>query len=252
MPLCRPLSNRTQCRPQRCALRGDAGLRALCRAPAASAAVPEAAAPRRSVFAPVCAPAALDASGACGGVGGASSMQAAGTGTGHAAAAAAAAAAADEGRRRQQQQEQEQGVSRLPAGRAGLRMSVGSQIGPRARTRSPQDPPSGLLLATAGLAYACAVRDTCVGCGSDAVGLRETAYLTPARLLMRRSKCSPPSGCGVRSTSTTSSCRLPSTAPGPRGTLTSTTAPGKLPGVAPSDTTRGSSAVVLAIMVLEL
>jgi hypothetical protein len=40
-------------------------------------------------------------------------------------------------------------------------------------------------------------------------------------------KCSPPSGCGVRSTSTTSSCPLPSTAPGPRGTLTSTTAPGK-------------------------
>ena len=40
-------------------------------------------------------------------------------------------------------------------------------------------------------------------------------------------KCSPPSGCGVRSTSTTSSCPLPSTAPGPRGTPTSTTAPGK-------------------------
>ena len=40
-------------------------------------------------------------------------------------------------------------------------------------------------------------------------------------------KCSPPSGCGVRSTSTTSSCPLPSTAPGPRGTLTSTTARGK-------------------------
>jgi hypothetical protein len=46
---------------------------------------------------------------------------------------------------------------------------------------------------------------------------------------MCRSKCSPPSGCGVRSTSTTSSCPLPSTAPGPRGTPTLTTAPGKLP-----------------------
>jgi hypothetical protein len=40
-------------------------------------------------------------------------------------------------------------------------------------------------------------------------------------------KCSPFFGCGVRSTSTTSSCPLPSTAPGPRGTPTSTTAPGK-------------------------
>ena len=40
-------------------------------------------------------------------------------------------------------------------------------------------------------------------------------------------RCSPPSGCGVRSTSTTSSCRSPSTAPGPRGTRTSTTARGK-------------------------
>jgi len=40
-------------------------------------------------------------------------------------------------------------------------------------------------------------------------------------------QCSPPSGCGVRSTSTTSSCRSPSTAPGLRGTLTSTTARGK-------------------------
>jgi hypothetical protein len=39
-------------------------------------------------------------------------------------------------------------------------------------------------------------------------------------------KCSSPFGCGVRSTSTTSSCPLPSTAPGPRGTPTSTTAPG--------------------------
>ena len=40
-------------------------------------------------------------------------------------------------------------------------------------------------------------------------------------------KCSLPFGCGVRSTSTTSSCPLPSTAPGPRGTPTSTTARGK-------------------------
>merc|ERR1712216_365495 len=42
-------------------------------------------------------------------------------------------------------------------------------------------------------------------------------------------RCSPPSGCGVRSTSTTSSCRSPSTAPGRRGTRTLTTARGKLP-----------------------
>ena len=39
-------------------------------------------------------------------------------------------------------------------------------------------------------------------------------------------RCSPPFGCGVRSTSTTSSSPLPSTAPGPRGTRTSTTARG--------------------------
>ena len=43
----------------------------------------------------------------------------------------------------------------------------------------------------------------------------------------RQKQCSPPSGCGVRSTSTTSSSRSPSTAPGPRGTPTLTTAPGK-------------------------
>jgi len=42
-----------------------------------------------------------------------------------------------------------------------------------------------------------------------------------------RSICSLPSGCGVRNTSTTSSCPLPSTAPGPRGTRTSTTGRGK-------------------------
>ena len=47
--------------------------------------------------------------------------------------------------------------------------------------------------------------------------------------LVYRSKCSSPFGFGVRSTSTTSSCRLPSTAPGRRGTLTSTTARGKFP-----------------------
>ena len=46
-------------------------------------------------------------------------------------------------------------------------------------------------------------------------------------MLCEQKKCSPPSGCGVRSTSTTSSSPLPSTAPGPRGTLTSTTARGK-------------------------
>merc|ERR1719453_2536767 len=44
-------------------------------------------------------------------------------------------------------------------------------------------------------------------------------------------RCSPPFGCGVRSTSTTSSSPLPSTAPGPRGTPTLTTAPGKRPHV---------------------
>ena len=51
--------------------------------------------------------------------------------------------------------------------------------------------------------------------------------LTPFFALCRE-RCSPPSGCGVRSTSTTSSCRSPSTAPGPRGTRTLTTARGKL------------------------
>ena len=40
-------------------------------------------------------------------------------------------------------------------------------------------------------------------------------------------QCSLLSGCGVRNTSTTSSCRLPSTAPGPHGTLTLTIALGK-------------------------
>jgi len=44
---------------------------------------------------------------------------------------------------------------------------------------------------------------------------------------LSRSICSLPSGCGVRNTSTTSSCPLPSTAPGPRGTRTSTTGRGK-------------------------
>jgi len=39
-------------------------------------------------------------------------------------------------------------------------------------------------------------------------------------------KCLPPFGCGVRSTSTMSSCLLHSTAPGPRGTRTSTTGHG--------------------------
>lgn len=47
------------------------------------------------------------------------------------------------------------------------------------------------------------------------------------RLAFAQSRCSPPFGCGVRSTSTTSSSPLPSTAPGPRGTPTSTTARGK-------------------------
>jgi hypothetical protein len=59
-------------------------------------------------------------------------------------------------------------------------------------------------------------------CGKpDADSFRLTLFL--------QSKCSPFFGCGVRSTSTTSSCPLPSTAPGPRGTPTLTTAPGKLP-----------------------
>ena len=49
----------------------------------------------------------------------------------------------------------------------------------------------------------------------------------PDSCFLPRSKCSLPSGCGVRNTSTTSSCPLPSTAPGPRGTRTSTTARGK-------------------------
>ena len=47
-------------------------------------------------------------------------------------------------------------------------------------------------------------------------------------------KCSLPSGCGVRSTSTTSSCRLHSTAPGLRGTRTLTTGRGKCSIVAGS------------------
>ena len=76
---------------------------------------------------------------------------------------------------------------------------------------------------------------------SPAPCLRSTAHFPPTALRPRwhcdviltvmlspaESRCSPPSGCGVRSTSTTSSCPLPSTAPGPRGTRTSTTAPGK-------------------------
>lgn len=58
--------------------------------------------------------------------------------------------------------------------------------------------------------------------------LRRCRYLTRCRVCAE-SKCSPSFGCGVRSTSTTSSSPLPSTAPGPRGTLTSTTARGKRP-----------------------
>jgi len=42
-----------------------------------------------------------------------------------------------------------------------------------------------------------------------------------------RRSCSPPFGCGARNTSTTSSCRSPSTALGPLGTRTSTTGRGK-------------------------
>merc|ERR1711865_1002018 len=60
----------------------------------------------------------------------------------------------------------------------------------------------------------------------SSVQLCVSRSLTSA-LLYADSQCSLPFGCGVRSTSTTSSCPLPSTAPGPRGTRTSTTARGK-------------------------
>ena len=57
--------------------------------------------------------------------------------------------------------------------------------------------------------------------------LLATRGLTSVRLCGVQTRCSRLFGCGVRSTSTTSSCPLPSTAPGPRGTRTSTTARGK-------------------------
>eukprot|EP00961_Rhodomonas_salina_P238279 3220695-Rhodomonas_salina.1 len=54
------------------------------------------------------------------------------------------------------------------------------------------------------------------------------AQLTFNLCLQKRCSRLPPSfGCGARSTSTTSSSRSPSTAPGRRGTRTSTTARGK-------------------------
>ena len=58
--------------------------------------------------------------------------------------------------------------------------------------------------------------------------LLATRGLTSVRLCGVQTRCSRLFGCGVRSTSTTSSCRSPSTAPGPRGTRTLTTARGKL------------------------
>ena len=59
------------------------------------------------------------------------------------------------------------------------------------------------------------------------VSCRSRGPILTSFFALCRERCSPPSGCGVRSTSTTSSCRSPSTAPGPRGTRTSTTARGK-------------------------
>ena len=60
------------------------------------------------------------------------------------------------------------------------------------------------------------------------VSCRSRGPILTSYFALCRERCSPPSGCGVRSTSTTSSCRSPSTAPGPRGTRTLTTARGKL------------------------
>merc|ERR1712166_805269 len=57
--------------------------------------------------------------------------------------------------------------------------------------------------------------------------LTSSLRLSPDLCVLCAVKCSLPSGCGVRNTSTTSSCPLPSTARGPRGTRTSTTARGK-------------------------
>ena len=69
-----------------------------------------------------------------------------------------------------------------------------------------------------------AARGTALSARSDRPALSRSMLLTVC--FRCAVKCSSPFGCGVRSTSTTSSCPLPSTAPGPRGTPTSTTAPG--------------------------
>ena len=61
-----------------------------------------------------------------------------------------------------------------------------------------------------------------------------------------RRSCSPPFGCGARNTSTTSSCRSPSTALGPLGTRTSTTGRGKAKwgtGTLPRDRSRKQTGV---------